>query len=287
MFSFGQWNPLPDYPGNEFVKASFTDANIGFAITYVPDSSGYYLAKTTNGAQSWNHLNFIVNSQADVVGIHFIHQDSGAIAYRKMATVGTRVLRTWDGGNSWTDVSPDSSNFGFGSFSLRMSDGKTIHFGCGSSYYRTTDGGASWDTTVLNGFNSLLCMDFADPSNGIQGFWDGTFLYSGGVYSTTDAGQNWDENFFGQAYRQVTQVSFPSLQEAYCISGIYDPMPLNLHRSTDGGYSWDTLHSLSLSWTWTSMRAREGIFYFQTERSFSVMMTGFHGTLTGNRIHST
>ncbi|HEX7845111.1 MAG TPA: gliding motility-associated C-terminal domain-containing protein [Chitinophagaceae bacterium] len=123
--------------------------------------------------------------------IKFANADTGY-------TCGSRgkVFRTIDGGNTWTDISPDTlvnSNGTATYTALSVVNGRTIYVG-GSSrkMFRSTDAGATWtDMTFtvaavspLTSFSSIYQILMNDPNNG--------YAVAGSVLlKTTDAWTTW------------------------------------------------------------------------------------------------
>ncbi len=124
--------------------------------------------------------------------IKFANQDTGY-------TCGNRgkVYRTVDGGNTWTDVSPDTTAAGNATATynaLSVISGKTLYVGGTSrKLFRSTDAGATWtDLTLVQTTNpstiaastSISLMIMNDANNG--------YIYAGSyLLTTTDGWATW------------------------------------------------------------------------------------------------
>jgi len=148
------------------------------------------------------------------------------------------------------DVSPFCfySSDGGGSFSLLLSADEssitgwggvccfapaTFHYGAYNHYYRSTDGGASWEEQTIfeDPQEAFLALHFADEQHGYA------FSNAGGVYRTSDGGTSWD--------RRTGLVN--SAQDAVTLPGDPDTVLFcagtgRVLRSTDGGADWTIVY---------------------------------------------
>ena len=154
-------------------------------------------------------------------------------------TSGPVIMRTTDGGRTWTDVPHPFRNYTRYSF-------YGVHFvspmtgwavGDSGMVIKTTDGGATWvdQTPIENSYpvvEDVLDVSFADPNNGwIVGF-------GGFVFRTTDGGRTWARQNPGTQYA-VIGVHALSPSTAW-ISGY--GIPGFAARTTDGGQTWQREH---------------------------------------------
>jgi gliding motility-associated-like protein len=124
--------------------------------------------------------------------IKFANQDTGYVSGNR-----GKIYRTINGGNTWTDVSPDTLVNGNASNNytgLSVVDGKTIFVG-GSSrkLFRSTDAGVTWSDLTLvvppapnpvNSFSAVSNIIMNDASNG--------YISSGAaILKTTDGWATW------------------------------------------------------------------------------------------------
>ncbi|KAI8942274.1 hypothetical protein NX059_000353 [Plenodomus lindquistii] len=116
-------------------------------------------------------------------------------------TTGT-VLRTTDGGSSWTNVSPsfpseNASSFQFRdiqAWSAKTAVVLSIGEGNASRIYRTENGGRTWDRTFVNAeptaFYDCMAFEKRRPNHGVamSDPVDGKFR----LLETWDGGKSWD-----------------------------------------------------------------------------------------------
>jgi hypothetical protein len=127
--------------GNMYLKkVQFINANVGYIIG--GDTSGSYILKTINAGQTWNIIDLHNPEAGYPSSMYFKNENEGYITGNKL------FIKTIDGGQNWTnvltaadedfkDVNFKNNNFGIA----------TVNTG---DYYRTTNGGASWQSIELN-----------------------------------------------------------------------------------------------------------------------------------------
>ncbi|MGC4104472.1 YCF48-related protein [Ferruginibacter sp.] len=124
--------------------------------------------------------------------IRFANQDTGY-------TSGSRgkVYRTVDGGNTWTDVSPDTTATGNATAtynSISIINGKTLYVGGTSrKLFRSTDAGATWtDFTLVQTTNPITISSLASISVIIMNDVNNGYISSGSyLLTTTDGWATW------------------------------------------------------------------------------------------------
>jgi photosystem II stability/assembly factor-like uncharacterized protein len=185
-----------------------------FALDFVSESIGWltadgHLYGTQDGGSSWQ-LRFSP-SKVKLYQVDFVDANNGWLdsVTDDDSTINS-ILRTRDGGKSWTAVTnPCSQLFGSGQFSFHGSDTGFILCGQGPSagqegklLFKTTDGGQTWQViaetfdagTQVPGVGQLDSswyagdLFFLDSSHGWYGW-----IYStlGGLEATSDGGKSW------------------------------------------------------------------------------------------------
>ena len=199
------------------------------AITFINPDTGWIVGtyktiyKTENGGETWTQklsgtpdapmLNDVFFSDAlhgvSVGGFWFTPEEE---AY---------VLITDDGGETWQDYSPE----GIEELSAVSFISQDTGWACGQGQevLKTNDGGYSWE--VISGFyNSKSDIHFFNQSTGL-------ILSTSRVFSTTDGGINWTENYIPGS---------PSLN-AFSFSapvGFACGFDGSMYKSEDYGLSW-------------------------------------------------
>ena len=172
---------------------------------------------------------------------------SGKVAW-VAGTEGT-ILRTVDGGHSWSSVGPaDAAALQFRdieAFDARTAVALTIGNGTDSRIYTTSDGGHSWTTAFVNQDANAFydCMTFLDRRHGLalSDPVDGKFR----ILATSDGGRSWAvrptagmpaalDGEFAFAASGTCLVS--SGGKAFFASG--GGSSSRVFSSSDGGYRW-------------------------------------------------
>ncbi len=112
-----------------------------------------------------------------------------------VAGVEGTILRTVDGGASWTDVSPAGASAlqfrDIEAWDARRAVALTIGTGTDARVYRTSDGGASWQEAFVNDDENAFydCLAFFNPRDGLalSDPVDGKFR----LIATHDGGRTW------------------------------------------------------------------------------------------------
>ena len=140
--------------------------------------------------------------------------------------VGTfdTILRTTDGGKTWSPQNSGTSNLHF--FDVTFVDPDTgIVVGIGGTILRTTNGGVNW-TRQLNGIiAAILSVSFGDKNNGTA------VGHTGIILRTTNGGISWEQK--PDAPTTLRAVHFTDKHNGFAVgdNGL-------VMRTTDGGDNW-------------------------------------------------
>jgi len=133
------------------------------------------------------------------------------------------VIKTTDGGSSWTQLTPEGIP---GLEAMSFVDMQT-GFAAGWDGYviKTTDGGLNWDTlSVAAGMWEINDIEFYDASHGI-------IVEGPNIYLTEDGGLTWS------AVAQIPEGGFKT--EYVDANTLFIAANENyIYKSTDGGYTW-------------------------------------------------
>lgn len=248
---FGPWqwrNQLPQ--GNTLAAVHFTDPDTGTAVGY----NGTIL-RTTNGGATWAQQPNPITDANDahlVSDVHFFDTDTGVAVITKdseSVTQDISILRTTDGGTTWTTVpAPDTtqhlSAVSFADQNAGFAVGNNTP-GNTCKVLRTTDGGQTWQDKTPGGGD---CPGPAGPGTGYR--LSGVFAFSpqivvavgdnGTIIRSDDGGDSWTvlANFGvtplpGAAQATFNDVFFTSPDEGWVVgtSG-------RIFHTTDGGHTW-------------------------------------------------
>jgi hypothetical protein len=103
-----------------------------------------------------------------------------------MATAGSGVWKTVDGGQVWTCVSDSVHLTSVGAVAVAPSRPDTVYAGAPSGLYRSTDGGGHWELVALEGRSvNFIAIDPRNPELVLAASADQ------GIMRTSDGGKNW------------------------------------------------------------------------------------------------
>jgi len=181
-----------------------------------------------------------------------------------------QLYRTTNGGDEWniaplpaTGVSVDFFDADHGV--IGAWDGTFLYYGILLS---TSDGGDTWNETILNENNSVV---------GVVKQWNEMTAYAAPVkwgasgfsnfYKTTDSGLNWDEVSLPETNDGATLTEFDFRDENYGVITLASNTQFYIYNTTDGGDTWnlqnqmDQLYTTDLSLSQNSgyISAEEGL----------------------------
>ena len=160
----------------------FVNDSIGFVVGGKAYGFGYrgIIIKTIDAGVTWNEIwNGISDTIGSMNSIQFTSKDTGYI-YAE----GDAILKTVDGGLTWNKMyitnlfNPSFQKLFFATNTVGYIFSNTS----GTVYYKTTDGGNSWNSYSYQG--SITDVYFHDPDTGV--IMTGIYLYK-----TFDGGLSW------------------------------------------------------------------------------------------------
>jgi photosystem II stability/assembly factor-like uncharacterized protein len=155
-------------------------------------------------------------------------------------TTHDQIMRSTNNGANWTVIIP-APNSTADFYSLDMIDENTGYV-CGtkSAVYKTTNGGASWDSLVIPNMPAGLTLSDVDFVNAQTGWIFSRYLtgYDSTIYKTTNGGANW--------FKQKLNTSVSSENSVFsaCMVDENKGWLLNSKprpwKTTNGGTNWDS-----------------------------------------------
>ena len=194
---------------------------------YVTGMTGY-IGKTTNGGTTFDSVGVgVIPTNEWGQSIWFANQDTGFVSTRRSSWTNGRIVRTTDGGTTWTTVYTDPQ-------------GITAIYGTSSqivyavvvdgTILKTTNAGQTWTQNVGVVPVFMYSMSFLNETTG--------FVAGGGgeMARTTNAGATWIQLTSPQTNWAYFQIKIVSATEIYAAGD-----PGFLYKSTDLGNSWQSL----------------------------------------------
>jgi len=202
---------------HNLMSINFFDDKTGWAV-------GYYgnILRTTDGGENWIAKNIGLNEM--LYSVNFVTKDLGFV----LGGYGV-ILKTTDAGVNWTKL-PATKAYIYSSQFINQDVGYAV--GSTESTYqstvlKTTDGGKTWNTKIIDVYGKFNACYFVDA---LLGWVVGD---KGRVYKTTDGGGTWEKVEI-DTLKYFTAVSFKS-ELIGCIASQDDSL---IYNTTDGGMSW-------------------------------------------------
>lgn len=253
-----QWvlQPFSFAPADNLALLDAVDANTAWAL-----SDGYFsgeytnqVARTFDGGQNWTVLT-IAQVDTDNEGIEALSAVSAATAW--VATLGDnggRVLKTTNGGSTWTVQStpamfsgprswPNAIHFFNASEGVVIGDPAVRNEPAGRNeameIYYTSDGGTTWTRSAnvpigtVNEFGTLTLPAVAGNS-----IW---FTNTkGDIFRSTDKGVTWAVTRSVGA-SEIEALAFRDERNGLALISDQKSTNHTLYRTTDGGVTWNRL----------------------------------------------
>ncbi len=192
--STAQWDSVLWVPQNVPVVQS--PSHVWLDVFFLPEDPqrgwacgfGGNITRTTDGGETWQTVVIPANQ---LESIHFVNESVGYVSGPD-ASAGT-IWKSVDGGVTWRDITPTvpiqvGLNL-WGCYFVDENNGVVIGGGCGTNqlFFRTTDGGNSWQLRQYAETETGLSDAIIYDANG-----EGYAVSSGYLWVTQDGGQSWD-----------------------------------------------------------------------------------------------
>lgn len=213
--------------------------------------------KSTDAGESWRPLddllpNLSVSSMAmDPTNPNVIYAGTGEGFSNSDAVRGAGMLKTTDGGASWTHLSStgNSNFFLINDIVISRNNNLRVYAATSTGVWVSNDGGTSWNQSLTNQAPSPSCLDLAIRTDKATDYILASFgnLSQASVFLNTDAAGagSWTPVLSEPSMGRTSLAIAPSNQNVvYALatglsSGDYRLGLLGVFRSTDGGATWD------------------------------------------------
>jgi len=201
---------LPNLNGQNIADITFLDSLNGYAVTGL-----HYILKTSNGGDNWN---IIYNDSTGFIfkRVQFLNQSTGFVG-------GTGLIKTTDGGNSWSNVNPFVSIDDM-SFTNKDTAWYVYSESLTGGVFRTTNGGVNWSQQYSAGSQN---PDKIYMFNSRIGFIVKNTSGAPSLRKTTNGGFNWFS---------VLNEGFRDMYFADSLTGWR--ANFSMKKTTDGGITW-------------------------------------------------
>ena len=238
----------------------------GQPFTYYFGATGGGVWKTTDAGQSWKNVSdgFLKTGSIGAVAVaesdpNVVYVGTGSGCPRGNISPGDGIYKSTDAGKTWKHIGLEDAGQ-FTEIRIHPQDPDLVYagvlgdiFGPGEQrgVFRSTDGGDSWEKVLyINDKTgiSALSMDKTNPRNLYAAMWraerkpwtliDGS--PDGGLYKTTDGGDNWEKldlGLTGNIGRMGVDVSAADPDRVYVIVETDTETQGGVYRSDDGGKS--------------------------------------------------
>jgi uncharacterized protein (TIGR03437 family) len=270
------WTPIGPRPTDQ--GTTYVTAGRVAAIAIDPrDNNTVYIGaaeggiwKTTDGGATWKPLTDQESSLAsgaivlDPVNPDTVYVGTGEENFASDSYYGAGILKSTDGGNTWTNIVGPFLRARIGAIAIHPADGRTLLCTTQTGVWRSTDSAANWVRvlgTSGTGFAAGTAVVF-DPT-------DGNIVYAAlgsvngdpknGVYKSTDAGNTWrlaggsGANALPVADAGRIDIGIAPSNPSTLYVSIQDSSSnnfgalLGIWKSTDAGSTWNKLSAVPAS----------------------------------------
>jgi photosystem II stability/assembly factor-like uncharacterized protein len=213
---------------------------INYNLWFFNSMNGYvtgmrgYIGKTTNGGNTFDSVGVgVIPTNEWGQGMWFANQDTGFVTTRQGSWTNGRIVRTTNGGVTWTTV----QTYAEGITSIWGTNSQTVYaVAVDGTIFKTTNAGQTWAQNVGVTPQYMYDMGFLNQTTG---FVVGS---QGGMARTTNAGLTWIPLSSPQIDWAYFQIKIISATEIYVVGD-----PTALYKSTDLGNTWQTINIMPVS----------------------------------------
>ncbi|MEP6645671.1 MAG: YCF48-related protein [Saprospiraceae bacterium] len=176
------------------------------------------IMRTTNSGAKWEKLNF--SKTENFKGLEMV-DDNVVVA----GSASGKVFFSENQGNTWSiigqNLGPISDLKAFNRYEIIVTNEN-------GKIYKTTDGGATWNSVYYNVKDHLLAIDFLDHQ---RGWASGT---NGKVLATVDGGETWSVNY-NEKVNKFSDIHFITPLQGWIVSSSATD---TIWHTNNGGQTW-------------------------------------------------
>jgi uncharacterized protein (TIGR03437 family) len=233
--------------------------------------------KTTDGGINWKPLTDDQASLAsgaiaiDPTNPDTVYVGTGEENFALDNYYGAGILKSTDGGASWTNIVGPFLRTTIGALAISPADSQILLASSRIGVYRSTDGAATW-TPVLPGVGTSVLFDPTDGNIAYAALGNVSGSALNGVFRSTDGGQTW-KGLAGSGSSALPTSNVGRIEIAIAPStpttlyvGIQrapantDGSLLGIYKTTDSGNTWTNLNAPNICATvgqcWYDMTIR-------------------------------
>jgi photosystem II stability/assembly factor-like uncharacterized protein len=246
----GTWNLLNlGLPPNSSIDAVAVNPQNPSTL-YV--GSIYGIFKSSDGGNDWTPVNSGLPAFANglpggaayflVASLTIDQQQPDTVYVAITNSIGSRVLKTTNGGASWSDAGSGlPENTTVRSLQIDSQIHTTLYAATGAGVFKSTDGAITW-TPVNSGLISTVITDLAITPGNSSTLYAAT---SGELLKTTDGGKNWSAADSGMAFVGSPLAIDPqNTSTIFAIGCTIANYICGVVKSADGGASWSVSQAL-------------------------------------------
>jgi photosystem II stability/assembly factor-like uncharacterized protein len=222
--------------GDSWTTVSVSSTSYFNSVFFTSDQTGFLaegtgdIIKTTDGGISWTLSCHIPG--ADLRSITFPTPDIGYVAGFYSATDHGLTWKTVDGGQTWTDISPEGIQVQLLKDACFLNRDTGYICGGQGTIIKTINGGQSWSILNINYSNVLNAIHFPAPDTGYAVGWSSELMH-GEVVKTVDGGETWVSVTPQNPPVFIRDTWFANVQTGYIVGENMRAM-----KTLDGGSTW-------------------------------------------------
>ena len=229
------WKKVSNLPANFSLRnISMGSPSVAYIVGVKGGASaGGTVFVTTDGGKTWTDRSSQL-SAGELFNV-FATDKSHAWAVGR----GMLIFATSDGGTTWKKQNGDDHGVGWlqGVYFTDASNGWATGITWSSPpqcvFYRTSTGGATWESTSMRGETNLTCLQFLGDHGWATGYANAGQRTT--LYTTANRGVSWSAKTLPTAVGSVSFMGFTSLTKGWIVANKY---PVPFWQTTNGGGKW-------------------------------------------------